>query len=669
MSCEDYPTKQTAKTFKLDAETINEVVTSSDDRTPPASDGLTKKTLAGIENDATNQLADIQQRADEQYSDINNQYVLRNKGDYSTDPLLEFYYEFTGFNGLIYFPIVAPYQVDSATYPDPSNDPNLRLGQATDDSLITATGSTTPRRLDDRFAEVANVVDFGATGDGVTDDTASFLLALGTGKAVYIPNGNYLVSHPTPIDPGDESIFKIDDTTSNTIIGEGPNAKILIDKDNTIPCSVFGLSRRFGGELDVQIGNFTIDGNGWIEQNPQSSVFTGVRGISLQSGTTISANYKVNLLDVWFNDCTEGVYIGVDYCTFGNVYCSGAVGHGFALANRTDEGVSHTYGSSVFCVTSRQNTDGGLGVDLSGGSSANQGDHYCSIGSIHIDGFYGGMKIAGLYDFKSESISIFRSSVNTAAFYTNSDFRVANIGTLKIENCAGHAFSNAHSGVMKIGLLVTEGNTQSIPQSSNGELAFGSNADCYIEEVRLVAGPNNTRIIYSTTDSIRWRIGSLRAHGFTAGTSYPIELRASESAVLRDFIFDGVWTAAYFVRVDAPYAELELKVTQANANNLIVTNGSQTKQLNLVNCDFTQVNSNPIFDTDNNPIICSNVKGYTHFVTGTELGDASSGINNNGKWKGRTIYDTTLDIYVTASGDLSTDTWSDMTGNVVYTPS
>ncbi|AUR89758.1 pectate lyase superfamily protein [Vibrio phage 1.132.O._10N.222.49.F8] len=173
MSCSDFPTIQTAKTYKLDAETTNEVITLESDRTSEASDGKTKKTFWGIEKDATNQLADIQQRADDQYSDINNQYVLRNKGDYSTDPLLEFYYEFADFNGLIYFPIIAPYQVDSATYPDPSNDPNLRLGQATDDSLVTATGSTTPRRLDDRFADVVNVKDFGAAGDGVTDDTAA----------------------------------------------------------------------------------------------------------------------------------------------------------------------------------------------------------------------------------------------------------------------------------------------------------------------------------------------------------------------------------------------------------------------------------------------------------------------------------------------------------------
>lgn len=37
---------------------------------------------------------------------------------------------------------------------------------------ITATGSTEPRDIRDRFSDVINVKDFGAVGDGVTYDTA-----------------------------------------------------------------------------------------------------------------------------------------------------------------------------------------------------------------------------------------------------------------------------------------------------------------------------------------------------------------------------------------------------------------------------------------------------------------------------------------------------------------
>jgi hypothetical protein len=54
---------------------------------------------------------------------------------------------------------------------------------------FTATGSTTARTAAARFADVANVLDFGAVGDGSTDDRAAFLLAAATGKPLYVPAG------------------------------------------------------------------------------------------------------------------------------------------------------------------------------------------------------------------------------------------------------------------------------------------------------------------------------------------------------------------------------------------------------------------------------------------------------------------------------------------------
>jgi hypothetical protein len=59
--------------------------------------------------------------------------------------------------------------------------------------LVLATGSTTPRNINDWMADVANVLAFGADPSGVADSTAAFQAAVATGRNVYIPKGNYII--------------------------------------------------------------------------------------------------------------------------------------------------------------------------------------------------------------------------------------------------------------------------------------------------------------------------------------------------------------------------------------------------------------------------------------------------------------------------------------------
>lgn len=61
---------------------------------------------------------------------------------------------------------------------------------------IIATGSSAPRYLGDRFSDIVNLRDFGATGDGETDDStawAAWRTALQSGGMPYIPAGDYLL--------------------------------------------------------------------------------------------------------------------------------------------------------------------------------------------------------------------------------------------------------------------------------------------------------------------------------------------------------------------------------------------------------------------------------------------------------------------------------------------
>lgn len=60
-------------------------------------------------------------------------------------------------------------------------------------TYVTAKDTDTPRTLADRFGDVVNVKDFGAKGDGVTDDTFAFKAAAAAGKSVFVPRGNYIV--------------------------------------------------------------------------------------------------------------------------------------------------------------------------------------------------------------------------------------------------------------------------------------------------------------------------------------------------------------------------------------------------------------------------------------------------------------------------------------------
>ena len=68
-----------------------------------------------------------------------------------------------------------------------------------------ATGSTTARTLANRFADVVNVLDFGAVGDGVADDTAAIQAAINAaplnGGTVFFPAGIYKFSNISVTSP------------------------------------------------------------------------------------------------------------------------------------------------------------------------------------------------------------------------------------------------------------------------------------------------------------------------------------------------------------------------------------------------------------------------------------------------------------------------------------
>jgi len=81
---------------------------------------------------------------------------------------------------------------------------------------VTATGSTTARSLEDRFREVVNVLDYGAsTAASAADNTTAFSNAIASGRTVYIPAGTFSLTH-----------LDLSDLVNAQIIGESQSTRL-----------------------------------------------------------------------------------------------------------------------------------------------------------------------------------------------------------------------------------------------------------------------------------------------------------------------------------------------------------------------------------------------------------------------------------------------------------
>jgi hypothetical protein len=134
-------------------------------------------------------------------------------------------------------------------------DTNGSIKNIVTDAPFTQAGTgAVQRTVESKLRDVVSVKDFGAVGDGVTDDTNKILAASNTGKYVYFPEGTYLINSAlTPT-----SLKWISD--NNAVVKLGASANIT--------CS----------SIDVKLQGITF------EENPAGAIYT--TGVTSSAITT-----------------------------------------------------------------------------------------------------------------------------------------------------------------------------------------------------------------------------------------------------------------------------------------------------------------------------------------------------------------------------------------------
>jgi len=193
-----------------------------------------------------------------------------------------------------------------------------------------------------KLAQYVSVKDFGATGDGVTDDIAAFTAALAASDSVYVPDGIYVVSSPVILrgnafDANGRYIGKhlFGASRNGSIIkaatGYTGNQLVIIGNTNWTVDSIFSVNN--------SLENISIDDTNMVDDLNKSALFlqgtfnNAVRNVNQAKSGTIKTRWDITVAigsyTTSFYDChsdnfqvTSSVIGGVTTIAFYNCSCT-----------------------------------------------------------------------------------------------------------------------------------------------------------------------------------------------------------------------------------------------------------------------------------------------------------------------------------------------------------
>jgi hypothetical protein len=131
---------------------------------------------------------------------------------------------------------------------------------------VLATGSTTARTLENRFAEVVNVLDFGADPTGLIDSAPAIRSAIASNRTILIPSGTYLLNSTVTAPPSayDPPCVLFNNVNNFSVVAYGATFQI---GNAAARCGAFQFNRcdnfsfvgaKFIGNISANVKNSAV---------------------------------------------------------------------------------------------------------------------------------------------------------------------------------------------------------------------------------------------------------------------------------------------------------------------------------------------------------------------------------------------------------------------------
>ena len=234
-----------------------------------------------------------------------------------------------------------------------------------------------------------NVKDYGATGDGTTNDAvaiqAAITAAQATASGVFLPAGNYFCG--TTGLTISASIHLFGENGANIFFATGFSGTGLTVNAAYVKLSNFSLQKPFSASIPTSVA---------IDVLKHHIIMFGVRVESFDSGTYAGFNIGLRLAEYSHSilSCTISAYTYGIYSNVANaVYLTGT---GASASNSTSgAGVYMNGGSGSSIQQCNIEGESFAGIYLDDGGTVNSGTGSCAITGCYLEGQVNGIYILG----------------------------------------------------------------------------------------------------------------------------------------------------------------------------------------------------------------------------------------------------------------------------------